>query len=160
MWNHVEGSPLSLQFLQWEKRAQGRQSVSMPSLRLLCGSLYSDLSPWRFSRESARLSHWESDYGGDVGKGLKQSLQWSWRTKLIPAVPKQDANPAVLLICRTNSGAQSEKETQWGTHLPDSDPQTMSCAGSTAWFAHSQARSWIFASPTGESFLAPSDKED
>lgn len=57
------------------KRAQGRQSVhAITEIALWEPLLWSF---WRFSRESARLSHWESDYGGDVRRAWKQSLQWS-----------------------------------------------------------------------------------
>lgn len=48
---HVERCPLRLQLLQWEKRIQKGQSAF---LRLLCGSLYSDLT--RGCRESVGLN--------------------------------------------------------------------------------------------------------
>lgn len=77
-------------FLQWEKRAQGGQlvslstggreghSVGVPSLNLLIGIV----------GESPGLNHWESDYEGEKGRGLQQPVHRSWQTKFIPTPPK------------------------------------------------------------------------
>lgn len=66
--HHVERSPLSLPFLQWEERIWEGHSPSLPSV---VGCLVGATTLWSCPKGTAGLNHWESDCEGEEGRGLQ-----------------------------------------------------------------------------------------
>ena len=100
--DHEERCPLSLQFLQWERRSHKGQPVPL----VLWITLQKPLL-WfhttRIAGESAGHNHWESDYDRDIERGLQQPAHESWQTEFLPVVRSSNPNQRFCLFCRTKS---------------------------------------------------------
>ena len=101
--NHAVRSPLSLWFLQWEKRAQGASPIFWV--------LGAPTDPLGIKGESAGLHHWISGCDGECGRVCN-----SWHLDLGGlsfSLQSTSSSPTIaLLICKTKSVVQSGQENR------------------------------------------------
>ena len=110
-----------LQFLQLEKRAQGKHPAS-PVLRDASQKAHSGFASRRSPEKPVGFSPWGSDIDREGGQGLQQPALKSWlNTSLLVVMPEQKSQPVTLPICRAKSVAPSGQFVQLAV-LPDLIP--------------------------------------
>lgn len=83
--HHVERSPPSLWFLQWEKSTR---ATPTPALWVALQEALFWSCTTRTVGESGEFNHWKSDGDREVGEGWQEPTHESWQTEFMPVVTK------------------------------------------------------------------------
>lgn len=112
----IQRSLPSLQFLGWEKRAQGGQPAPAQHCESLQRNPSSSSTPW-----GLQSNLWGSVSGNLCWRhreGLPITSAQISADGFLPAKPKQWFQPVTLLACRGKSAVRSDQRTPQGTGWP------------------------------------------